>query len=157
MWVGGPLRKHLTRKACGLGDACHLSTSPFLLQVRSLALRSIAKRFPHYAPTSIFVLAEALSFVARLVRQFRPRVDYILKCRRETQAQYDNGMQPEFSPSTRAIREGDWKCAAMPAAIADRRVEITGPVERKMIINALNCGAKMFMVSQNEPKVFQVF
>ncbi|KAG0585146.1 hypothetical protein KC19_3G262200 [Ceratodon purpureus] len=88
---------------------------------------------------------EALEFVAALERKFRPRVKYILQCRKEQQARYDAGELPSFDPATKAIREGDWTCSPPPAAIADRRVEITGPVERKMIINALNCGAKMFM------------
>lgn len=90
---------------------------------------------------------EALEFVADLERRFRPRVKYVLACRREEQARYDAGELPGFDPATKAIREGDWVCSAPPPAIADRRVEITGPVERKMIINALNSGAKMFMVS----------
>lgn len=90
---------------------------------------------------------DALEFVAELERKFRPRVKYILKCREEQQARYDAGELPSFDPATKAIREGEWTCSSPPAAIADRRVEITGPVERKMIINALNCGAKMFMVS----------
>ncbi|XP_024357088.1 malate synthase, glyoxysomal [Physcomitrium patens] len=88
---------------------------------------------------------DALEFVAELERKFRPRVKYILKCREEQQARYDAGELPSFDPATKAIREGEWTCSSPPAAIADRRVEITGPVERKMIINALNCGAKMFM------------
>lgn len=88
---------------------------------------------------------EAVEFVADLVRTFRPRVKYILACRAESQARYDAGELPGFCPTTEAIREGEWKCPPPPAAIADRRVEITGPVERKMVINALNSGAKMFM------------
>eukprot|EP00897_Mesotaenium_endlicherianum_P010645 jgi/Mesen1/9609/ME000659S08989 len=88
---------------------------------------------------------EAVEFTAELVRTFRPRAKYILACRAETQAQYDAGELPGFSPATRAIREGAWQCAPTPAALLDRRVEITGPVERKMVINALNSGAKMFM------------
>jgi malate synthase len=88
---------------------------------------------------------EALEFVAALERKFRPRVKYILELRKEQQARYDAGELPSFDPATTAIREGDWTCSSPPAAIADRRVEITGPVERKMVINALNCGAKMFM------------
>lgn len=88
---------------------------------------------------------DALEFVAELERKFRPRVKYILKCREEQQARYDAGELPSFDPATKAIREGEWTCSSPPAAIADRRGGITGPVERKMIINALNCGAKMFM------------
>lgn len=94
---------------------------------------------------------EALEFVANLERKFRPRVRYILECRKEQQARYDAGELPAFDPATKSIREGDWTCTGPPAAIADRRVEITGPVERKMIINALNSGAKIFMVSFSTP------
>lgn len=88
---------------------------------------------------------EAVEFVADLVRTFRPRVKYVMARRAEAQARYDAGVLPGFCPTTRAIREGAWMCGPPPAAIADRRVEITGPVERKMVINALNSGAKMFM------------
>eukprot|EP00249_Psilotum_nudum_P013366 c24292_g1_i1 orf=236-1930(+) len=88
---------------------------------------------------------EALKFVLDLERTFRPRVKHILASRKEQQARYDAGELPSFGPATAAIREGNWVCSKLPSAIADRRVEITGPVERKMIINALNCGAKVFM------------
>ncbi|KAL2609861.1 hypothetical protein R1flu_028434 [Riccia fluitans] len=64
---------------------------------------------------------------------------------KEQQARYDAGELPSFDPATAPIRNDEWTCASIPEVIADRRVEITGPVERKMIINALNCGAKMFM------------
>jgi malate synthase len=89
--------------------------------------------------------AEALAFVADLVRQFRPRLIELLARRREVQARYDAGERPSFSPDTAAIREGDWRVAAIPADLADRRVEITGPVDAKMIINALNSGANVYM------------
>ncbi|GBG61969.1 hypothetical protein CBR_g26132 [Chara braunii] len=89
--------------------------------------------------------AEALSFVADLVRSFRPRIEYVLQCRADDQARYDAGDVPGFDSATREIREGNWKCALTPTVLEDRRVEITGPVERKMIINALNSGARVFM------------
>eukprot|EP00245_Coleochaete_scutata_P012949 TRINITY_DN5129_c0_g1_i2.p1 TRINITY_DN5129_c0_g1~~TRINITY_DN5129_c0_g1_i2.p1 ORF type:complete len:560 (+),score=81.65 TRINITY_DN5129_c0_g1_i2:563-2242(+) len=89
--------------------------------------------------------AEALEFVADLVRNFRPRVRHLLALRIEDQNRYDAGELPGFDPATKAIREQNWQCASTPAALQDRRVEITGPVERKMIINAMNSGAKMFM------------
>ncbi|MCO5547647.1 hypothetical protein L7F22_001098 [Adiantum nelumboides] len=88
---------------------------------------------------------EALEFVAVLERSFRSRVKWMLECRKEQQAKYDAGDVPGFDPATRAIREGDWICNGVPPVVADRRVEITGPVERKMVINALNSGAKVFM------------
>ena len=90
---------------------------------------------------------EALQFVADLQRKFGDRVSYNMACRKEQQARYNKGELPGFDPSTKAIREGDWTCAATPKVVADRRFEIIGPVERKMIINALNSGAKVFMVS----------
>ncbi|XP_068667358.1 malate synthase, glyoxysomal-like [Aristolochia californica] len=88
---------------------------------------------------------EALQFVANLQREFRNRIKYAMECRREAQRKYNTGMLPGFDPATKYVREKDWLCAAVPAAVADRKVEITGPVERKMIINALNSGAKVFM------------
>ncbi|XP_058102213.1 malate synthase, glyoxysomal [Magnolia sinica] len=88
---------------------------------------------------------EALEFVAHLQREFRSRIRYAMECRRETQKRYNAGMLPGFDPATKFVRDGDWVCASVPPAVADRKVEITGPVERKMIINALNSGAKVFM------------
>ncbi|CAI9754666.1 unnamed protein product [Fraxinus pennsylvanica] len=88
---------------------------------------------------------DALQFVADLQREFRNYIKYALECRKEAKIRYNNGGLPGFDPATKYIREGDWVCATVPPAIADRRVEITGPVERKMIINALNSGAKVFM------------
>ncbi|EOA19524.1 hypothetical protein CARUB_v10002436mg [Capsella rubella] len=88
---------------------------------------------------------EALGFVAQLQREFRGHVRYAMECRREARRRYNSGGVPGFDPSTKFIRDGDWVCAPVPLAVADRRVEITGPVERKMIINALNSGAKVFM------------
>lgn len=88
---------------------------------------------------------DALKFVADLQREFRNHVRYAMKCRKEAKVRYNSGALPGFDPATEYIREGEWVCAAVPPAVADRKVEITGPVERKMIINALNSGAKVFM------------
>jgi malate synthase A len=88
---------------------------------------------------------EALSFVADLVRRFRPRAEQLLERRREMQRRYDAGERPSFLSSTEEIRSSDWTVAPIPADLQDRRVEITGPVDRKMIINALNSGANVFM------------
>ncbi len=87
----------------------------------------------------------ALAFLTRLHRQFDATRQRLLQARRERQARYDAGALPDFRADTAAIRSGDWRVAAIPAVLQDRRVEITGPVERKMIINALNSGAKVFM------------
>ncbi|TXG51312.1 hypothetical protein EZV62_023836 [Acer yangbiense] len=88
---------------------------------------------------------DALQFVADLQREFRSHIKYAMDCRSEAKMRYNQGGLPGFDPATRYIREGEWTCARVPPAVADRRVEITGPVERKMVINALNSGAKVFM------------
>jgi malate synthase len=88
---------------------------------------------------------EALAFVADLHRRFDSRRIDLLRRREERQRLIDAGELPDFLPETRHIREGDWRIAGVPADLRDRRVEITGPVERKMVINALNSGASTFM------------
>ena len=87
----------------------------------------------------------ALGFVAKLQREFGRRRDEALQARQDRQSRLDAGELPDFLPATKRIREADWTCAPIPKDLRDRRVEITGPTDRKMIINALNCGAKMFM------------
>lgn len=89
--------------------------------------------------------AEALEFVAMLERRFGARRRELLALRAERQARLDAGERPDFLPETRGVRESDWAVAPIPADLQDRRVEITGPVDRKMIINALNSGASLFM------------
>jgi malate synthase len=102
-------------------------------------------------PSEALVLSTAaLEFVADLVRTFRPRVRELLARRVERQKVIDErGASGEggfdFLPETKAVRSGDWTCAPVPSLLHDRRVEITGPVDRKMIINALNSGASVFM------------
>ncbi len=91
------------------------------------------------------VTRDALAFVAGLERRFGARRRELLKRRETIQAKIDAGWLPDFLPETRGVREGDWKVAPIPKDLQDRRVEITGPVDRKMIINALNSGAKVFM------------
>ena len=88
---------------------------------------------------------EALSFVAKLDRTFRDRRASLLQRRTERQAELDAGKLPDFLPETAHIRQSEWSVASIPADLQDRRVEITGPVDRKMIINALNSGARVFM------------
>lgn len=87
----------------------------------------------------------ALAFLARLHRCFEPQRQLLLAARQVRQAEFDAGGLPGFREDTRAIREGDWRVAAIPAALQDRRVEITGPVDPKMVINALNSGANCYM------------
>ena len=88
---------------------------------------------------------EALDFVAELHRTFEPRRKELLARRAARQKEFDAGRLPDFLPETRQVREATWKVAAQPADMLDRRVEITGPTDRKMVINALNCGASTFM------------
>ena len=80
-----------------------------------------------------------------LHRTFNARRKELLNAREERQRRLDAGERPDFLEETRSIRESEWTVAPIPADIIDRRVEITGPVDRKMIINALNSGAKVFM------------
>jgi len=87
----------------------------------------------------------ALAFVAGLARRFAPQVTELLARRETRQHELDAGQMPDFLPGTRAIRESEWQVTRIPADLQDRRVEITGPTDRKMIINALNSGAKVFM------------
>jgi malate synthase len=87
----------------------------------------------------------ALEFVAKLARSFEDRRRELLARRGEVQRDIQAGRMPDFLPETAAVRAAGWTVASIPADLADRRVEITGPVERKMVINALNSGAKVFM------------
>ncbi|MDP3135124.1 MAG: malate synthase A [Burkholderiaceae bacterium] len=87
----------------------------------------------------------ALALVAKLHRAFEPRRQALLAARAERAKRLDAGERPDFLPETRAIREGDWKIAPIPKALYCRRVEITGPVEAKMVINAFNSGADSYM------------
>jgi malate synthase len=88
---------------------------------------------------------EALEFVGMLARQFGERREELLRRRAERQIELDAGTRYDFLPETAFIRGSDWHVAPIPADLRDRRVEITGPVDRKMIINALNSGARVYM------------
>jgi malate synthase len=98
---------------------------------------------------------EALEFLSVLHQKFNSKRLQLISDRIHRQAEIDKGVMPYFLPETIAVREGDWKIAPIPADLQDRRVEITGPVSRKMVINALNSGAKTFMADfedSNSPK-----
>jgi len=88
---------------------------------------------------------EALDFIALLVREFEPRRRELLARRAQRQRRLDAGGTLDFLDETREVREGDWRVAPVPSDLRDRRVEITGPTDRKMVINALNSGARGFM------------
>jgi malate synthase len=88
---------------------------------------------------------DALAIVAELQRRFGPRRDELLVARAERRRAIAAGVDPAFLDETRAVRDADWRVAGAPADLDDRRVEITGPAEPKMMINALNSGARVFM------------
>src|SRR6266478_262741 len=88
---------------------------------------------------------DASLFLTRLARRFEPRRQELLERRRIRQQRIDAGEMPDFLTETASIREKEWRVAPIPHDLHDRRVEITGPVDRKMIINALNSGANVFM------------
>jgi malate synthase len=88
---------------------------------------------------------QALAFVAKLARKFEARRRDLLAARAKRQAEFDAGKLPDFLPDTRQVRASEWTVAPVPRDLQDRRVEITGPTDRKMVINALNCGASVFM------------
>jgi malate synthase len=97
---------------------------------------------PEYAQ---ILTPEAMAFVAKLHRAFEPRRQELLARRAARQKEFDAGKLPDFLPETKSIRESEWKICDQPKDMLDRRVEITGPTDRKMVINALNCGASTFM------------
>jgi malate synthase len=97
------------------------------------------------APATGVLTDEALTFLATLHERFAPRRRELLDARAERRARIAAGETLDFLPDTRDIREGHWSVAAAPPDLQDRRVEITGPVDRKMVINALNSGARGFM------------
>src|SRR5947209_19741096 len=89
--------------------------------------------------------ADAVAFAVELERKFGAERQRLLARRAELQQRLDTGWKPDFLPETKAIRDDDWRVAPIPRDIQDRRIEITGPTDRKMVINALNCGANVFM------------
>jgi malate synthase len=100
---------------------------------------------PRLPGSEIILTPEALGFVERLAQAFTGRIEDLLEQRRRRQAAFDAGERPDFLPSTAAIRAAEWSVPPPPPDLRDRRVEITGPIDRKMIINALNSGASVFM------------
>nr|MDP9496816.1 malate synthase [Actinomycetota bacterium] len=88
---------------------------------------------------------EALTLLGQLERKFGPRRRELLEARRRRDVELAAGQLPDFRPDTREVREGEWQVAPPAPGLVDRRVEITGPTDRKMLVNALNSGAKVFM------------
>ncbi len=110
-----------------------------------LTIEGIAIRGPLKERYDEILTPAALAFLVELHRRFNPRRLELLARRAERQARLDAGELPDFLPETQVVRESEWQVAPTPPDLQDRRVEITGPVDRKMIINALNSGAKVFM------------
>lgn len=113
--------------------------------VRATGPDAVRITAPVPAGAAPLLTPEALGFLAELTDRFRPRIDSLLAARTARQVEFDGGELPGFRLDTAAIRAGDWRVAPIPDDLHERRVEITGPVDRKMIINALNSGANVFM------------
>ncbi len=111
----------------------------------SVKSQSIAIQAPVNPEYEQILTPQALQFVVELQRKFDARRRELLQARAARQQAIDSGKLPDFLPETEAIRKADWRVAPIPEDLQDRRVEITGPVDRKMIINALNSGASVFM------------
>jgi malate synthase len=108
-------------------------------------LEGVEFRGPDVPHSEEILTPEAVSFVAALCRRFEGTRQELLSRRQQRQREIEDGRMPDFLPETAAAREGKWTVAPIPDDLRDRRVEITGPVDRKMIINALNSGANVFM------------
>lgn len=111
----------------------------------SLGDETTEVRGPIAAGQSGILTPQAIHFLAALARKFEPTRRSLLEKRQARQQDLDAGALPDFLPETQSIRDGEWKAASIPGDLQDRRVEITGPVDRKMVINALNSGANVFM------------
>src|SRR5229473_2249306 len=112
---------------------------------RATAAQNIEIRGPLNTEFESILTPEALNFVAQLGRRFSRQREELLAKRHARQREFDAGRLPDFLPETAEIRNSDWKIGPVPKDLHDRRVEITGPVDRKMVINALNSGASVFM------------
>lgn len=108
-------------------------------------LAGIVIKAPLHPSYGRILSQDALQFIAALHRQFNKRRIHLLRFRELRQKEIDGGKFPDFLEGTKMIRESEWSVGPVPDCLQDRRVEITGPVDRKMIINALNSGAKVFM------------
>ncbi|MGA7128055.1 MAG: malate synthase A, partial [Chthoniobacterales bacterium] len=115
------------------------------MSLSSQTFDGIEIRGPISDPFPEILTPDALRFVARLQREFNGRRKELLERRERRQAEINQGKKPDFLPETAQIRAADWQVAPIPPDLQDRRVEITGPTDRKMVINALNSGAKVFM------------
>src|ERR1700730_14180304 len=107
----------------------------------SPSIRGVEIQAPATSGKGRVLTPAALEFIVELQRRFNPRRVELMAARVERQKRLDAGEKPDFLKETKSIRESEWTVAPIPADLQDRRVEITGPVDRKMIINALHSGA----------------
>lgn len=114
-------------------------------QGKSISSGSLTIVGKHIPGQEVIFTEGAIALLESLCREFGDEVPVLLAKRKDKQARIDKGALPDFLPETRAIRDGVWQIRGIPQDLLDRRVEITGPVERKMVINALNANAKVFM------------
>jgi malate synthase len=115
------------------------------MSVHSTTTSGVKIDAPHHPGQDQVLTPEAIHFLAELQRRFNGRRLELLAARKERQKRLDAGEKPDFLPETKHIRESEWTVAPIPADLQDRRIEITGPTDRKMIINALNSGSSVFM------------
>ncbi len=115
------------------------------MSISTLSTPGVAIAGPSSSTVDSVLTPEALAFLVRLHRHFNARRKELLTEREKRQVRLDAGERPDFLSGTAHIRAAEWTVATLPHDIRDRRVEITGPVDRKMVINALNSGAKVFM------------
>ncbi len=116
-----------------------------MIKTDDIPTHEIQVKAPILSTDEQVLTPEALAFLQILHKEFNQRRLELLEARKKRQKALDQGKLPDFLPETNYIREGNWQVSPIPEALQDRRVEITGPVDRKMIINALNSGAKVFM------------
>ena len=116
------------------------------MSVHSTTTSGVTIDAPRHPGQDQVLTPEAIHFLAELQRRFNARrLELVLAARKERQKRLDEGEKPDFLPETTQIRESEWTVAPIPADLQDRRIEITGPTDRKMIINALNSGSSVFM------------
>jgi malate synthase len=115
------------------------------MSAASKPLRTVPELAAQTEAEARVLTPEAVAFISSLHRRFNPTRLRLLARRKDVQKQIDSGVRPTFLKETKAIRDGDWKIGAIPKDLRDRTVEITGPTDRKMVINALNSGAQIFM------------
>jgi malate synthase len=122
-----------------------VSLAPTVAPKEAITISGIEIRGATLPEYTQILTREALAFLARLHREFEPRRQELLKKRALRQREFDAGKLPDFLPETAQLRDSDWSISSQPKDMLDRRVEITGPTDRKMVINALNSGASTFM------------